>query len=1355
MKRDNIEDILPLTPLQSGLLYHTLSEPEAGYYWTQFSFDIAGRMQKALFQEAWQRAIARHASLRTVFSWENRERPLQIVCKNAELPWTELDWSAHSAKDQESKFEELLKQDRAAGCDLRKAPLMRFIFIRLGAERHRFVWAHPHLILDGWSLSLVLNEVLDEYDAMQAGTTEPAPAARSSMHNFIGWLSKQTWTDAEAFFKNNLAGLTAPTPLVTATPREKVLGLPADYASLSLSLTAEETTRLTSFARGRRITLNSLMQAAWGLLLHRYSGERDVLFGATLAGRSAPVPRIESTVGLFINTLPVRFTIDPDLNVSQWLQSVHSMQPELLQHQYAPLLDVQGWSQIPRGLPLFESIFVFENYPVKPGWQHRANGAEITGLRSVERSNFPLMILVAAHSSVDIAATYDTRRFSAEGVQRMLTHYRTLLEAIVSGAETRVRDLQMLTSAERSVALDKWNKTEAEFPSVCLHEQFEEQVRRRPDAIALEHGKRKLTYQELDERANRLAHYLKSVGVEPDSLTGVCLERTPDLVLAILAVLKAGGAYVPLDPTYPKDRLDYILRQSRATVLLTTSHLLKSCMPPELGESISVVCLDASGESIARQPAQAPACAATPSNLAYVLYTSGSTGQPKGVQLEHKSPVALVEWARHLYSDEEIAGVLFSTSVCFDLSIYEIFVPLSRGGTIIMAQNALELPELPARNRVTLINTVPSAIAELVRLEAVPKSVCTVNLCGEPLTAALADAIYKTTSAKRVYDLYGPTEDTTYSTVALRRPGEAANIGRPLANKRAYIVDAYRNLCPVGVPGEICLSGVGLARGYIHQPELTAERFVPNPFSNEPGARMYRTGDLGRYRPDGVLECLGRLDFQVKIRGYRIELGEIESVICKNPAVKEAVVVAREDAQGNKHLVAYLVPSGDALPPEDELRRFVGVKLPDYMVPAAWMPLEKMPMTSNGKVDRKALPDPAFTGGAAEYLGPRNELERQLVEIWEGIFKREKISVRDNFFQLGGHSLLAVQLFMKLEKATGRKLPMVTLFQAPTIEQLAAILQKDTWREPWYSLVPIKESGSRAPFYCVHGVGGNVLEYMDLAKYMKPEQPFYGLQAAGLSGKHAWHGSVEEMATHYIKEVRSLQPRGPYYIGGASFGGMVAYEMAQQLTAAGEKVALLALFDTWGPGYPKPLPSSSRLQKLWWRWKDRFTLHYGNLQVANGRERYEYVWGKVKKWANGKKIRMARLRHRATLRVKYWMLPKEIRKTQKVGHFAMANYVIKPYSGDLTLFRATEQPSGIDLEPTLGWSSYVQGRIEVIDTPGHHGAIVREPRARVTAAQIADCIQKATEAIASEPAVSPTSAPRENSRVLAGQLQEA
>lgn len=1353
MKRDTIEDILPLTPLQSGLLFHTLSEPEAGYYWTQFSIDITGPTQAALFREAWQRAITRHASLRTAFSWENRERPLQIVCKHADVPWTELDWSTYSREQQAARFEEFLRQDRSTSCDLRKPPLMRFTWIRLAPDRHRLVWAHHHLVLDGWSLSLVLNEVLDDYDALQAGTTEASPAPRSSMHNFIAWLTKQTWTDAEAFFKEHLTGVTAPTPLVTATPREKVLGLPADYASLSFSLTPEETARLTSFARGNRLTLNSLMQAAWGLLLHRYSGENDVLFGVTLAGRSAPVPRVESTVGLFINTLPVRLTIDPDASVSQWLQGVHAMQPELLQHQYAPLLDVQGWSEVPRGLPLFESIFVFENYPVKPGWQHRPNGVEITGLRSVERSNFPLMILVAAHSTVEIAATYDARRFSADAVRRLMQHYRALLDAIMAGSAGRLRDLEMLTGHERARALEEWNRTRAEFPEVCLHQLFEAQVRRTPDAVALEHGKRKLTYRELDSRANRLAHYLKSVGVEPDSLTGVCLERGPELVIAILAILKAGGAYVPLDPTYPKDRLDYILRQARATVLITTSRLLRSCIPAELAESISAICLDASEKTIARQSEEAPVCAATPSNLAYVLYTSGSTGRPKGVQIDHKSPVALVEWARQLYTTEETTGVLFSTSVCFDLSVFEMFVPLSRGGTVILAQNALELPELPARNRVTLINTVPSAITELLRLEAVPGSVLTVNLAGEPLTAELADSIYTKTSVKKVYDLYGPSEDTTYSTWSLRKPGDPANIGRPLAGKRAYIVDAFHKLCPVGVPGEICLSGVGLARGYLHQPELTAERFVPNPFSGDSVARMYRTGDLGRYREDGVIEYLGRLDHQVKIRGFRIELGEIESVIGKNPAVKETVVVAREDAQGGKHLVAYLVPSNGALPSVDDLREFARAKLPDYMIPSAWVPLDELPLNRNGKVDRKALPDPAFTGSSTEHVEPRNELERQIVAIWKGIFRRDKISVRDNFFHLGGHSLLAVQLFMKLEKATGRKLPMVTLFQAPTVEQLAGILQKDTWREPWYSLVPIKESGSRAPFYCVHGVGGNILEYMDLAKYMRPEQPFYGLQAAGLSGKHAWHGSVEEMASHYIKEIRSLQPHGPYFIGGSSFGGMVAYEMAQQLSAAGEQVALLALFDTWGPGYPKPLPSSSRIQKAWWRWKDRISLHYGNLQVATGRERVDYVWGKVKKWANGKRIRLQRLRHRAALRVKYLMLPKEIRKTQKVGHFAMAKYTVKPYSGTLTLFRATEQPSGIDLEPTLGWSEHVRGRIEVIDTPGHHGAIVRDPRARFTASQIDDCIQRAARA-ADEPAGESAAAIAPN-RPSVGQLQPA
>jgi amino acid adenylation domain-containing protein len=815
------------------------------------------------------------------------------------------------------------------------------------------------------------------------------------------------------------------------------------------------------------------------------------------------------------------------------------------------------------------------------------------------------------------------------------------------------------------------------------------------------------------------------MGVGPETLVAVCVQRSAEMVVGLLAILKAGGAYVPLDPAYPKDRIAFILEDAGAAVLLTQFALAAS-LPPHAAQVLDLDTVDVSAES--REDSWADV---TPANRAYVIYTSGSTGKPKGVQIPHRAVVNFLTSMRREPGLTAADTLLAVTTLSFDIAGLELWLPLTTGARVVIAsrEEAADGTRLAQRlidSEATIMQATPVTWRMLLQAGWQGRPLKKILCGGEALAPDLAEQL--AALGVEVWNMYGPTETTIWSAVCRVRQGQRVVLGRPIANTSFHIVDARLQPAPIGVPGELLIGGDGLARGYLNRPELTAEKFIPNPFRPGPDSRLYRTGDLARYLPDGNVEFLGRLDFQVKVRGFRIELSEIETVLRAHADVDDAVVMVHEDAQHEKRLVAYIVPVQEIGPTPADLRAHLQAQLPDYMVPSVFMSLRALPLTPNGKVNRKALPAPDQTrpGLAESFLAPRDPLEQQLAKLWEVIFDLERVGVRDNFFDLGGHSLLAVRLFAQIKKLTGKDLPLVTLFQAPTIEQLAAILRQQGWESPWASLVPIKPGGSKPPFYCVHGVGGNILEYLDLAKYLEADQPFYGLQAIGLDGKRpVEHLTVEQMAARYLEEVRAFQPRGPYYLGGSSFGGSVAYEMAQQLRAAGEDVAFLAFFDTNGPDYPRLLPTTTAWRrKLDW-WIDRATLHVQNFQACQGRQRWQYLLEKTQRGKKQFRWKRQHLWDQIKEHVNRIFWPDAIRQARLVGFRAHTAYEPKPYAGRVTLFRAMEQPRGIYENRTLGWGPLVKGGLDIYDTPGHHGAIVREPRSRVLAVQLKAALHKA------------------------------
>ncbi|WP_289500830.1 amino acid adenylation domain-containing protein [Gloeocapsopsis sp. IPPAS B-1203] len=846
------------------------------------------------------------------------------------------------------------------------------------------------------------------------------------------------------------------------------------------------------------------------------------------------------------------------------------------------------------------------------------------------------------------------------------------------------------------------NASDLSVNSTYIHQMFEAQVMQAPDAVAVVFDNKYFTYQQLNQRANQLAHYLQSLGVGPEVLVGICIERSLEMVVGLLGILKAGGAYVPLEPEYPLERLSFILQETQVEVLLTQKRLAQS-----LPTSRALICLDSDWEVISQQSKENLVCETTGSNLAYVIYTSGSTGQPKGVMICHAGICNQLWWRQNTFPLTTADKVLLSFSFSFDPSVWQIFWPLSCGAQLVLArpgghQDSAYLVKLIAEQQITTIAMVPAMLRLFLEEREVDACKCLryVFCGGEALPAELQTHFFTRLNLDNVlHNVYGPTEasiDATYWCCDRNSNYQIAPIGRPIANTQVYILSAELQPVFVGVPGELYISGAGLARGYLNRPQLTAEKFIPHPFNSEPGSRLYKTGDLARFLPDGNIEFLGRIDHQLKIRGFRIELEEIEAVLRQHDCVKHSVVMGREDTPGDKRLVAYIIPSQEQAPTTSELRCFLKERLPDYMIPAVFIILKSLPLNANGKVDRHALPAPQPERPSLQtpFVSPQDPLELQLTNLWEQVLKTYPVGVRDNFFELGGNSLLAARLFSRIEEMFSEKLPLATLFQAPTIEQLACILQEKGRNTSWKSLVAIQPKGSKPPFFFVHTKGGNVLGYRSLAHYLG-DQPFYGLQAKGLDGKQTPHTRIEEMAADYIREIQELQPFGPYFIGGYSFGGLIAYEMARQLQAQGQKIAALVLVDTYNR------------QGLWFEkvsLRSKFSRHLNNLLRLTLKAKFAYIKQKLKQG---------------------FYLPKQstisLQTTPLQAAFdqAIKTYVPQAYSGKLLLFRATQQhkywsPS-MKIDSQLGWSKLVAEGIEIKDLPGHHFNLLREPCVQILA----------------------------------------
>ncbi len=1053
----NIEAIYPLSPMQEGMLFHRLYDPQSEVYFEQVIFNLHGNLDVPAFKDAWLQVITRHPILRTLFLWEHLKAPLQVVRQHVALPWCELDWQSFPVHEQSAQLQDFLHADRAQNFDLSQAPLLRLNLISLSENTFHFTWSFHHLLLDGWSVTTVLGEVFACYEATRQQHTLHLPPVRP-YRDYICWLQQQDLVQAEAFWRETLRGFTNPTPLGVDQVFGRTEESQQDYRDQVFHIPQTTTAALQALARQHQLTLNTLVQGAWALLLAHYSGQQDIVFGTIVSGRPTALPNVEAMVGLFINTLPLRTQVDPQQHLLPWLQALQAQQAEARQFDYTPLVQLQGWSEIPRGQALFESLFVFENYPVDASLEQE-NSLAIDNSLMVEWTNYPLTIVVIPGTSILLRISSMGNRFETAAIQRLAGHFQALLESMVAQPDRSLADLPFLTTHERQQLLVEWNTPTVSPPAPCLHTLFEAQVARTPDAIALVYEEHVLTYEVLNARANQLAHHLLCLTTptgEPvitsGMCIGLCLDRSLDLLIGLLAILKAGAAYLPIDPDAPGERISFILADAQAPILLTGQSLADRL----LVQHATLLCLDRDWPTIAERNTDNPNIPLPAHSLAYVIYTSGSTGQPKGVLVSHAQVTRLfAATAAQFHFDERDHWTLFH-STAFDFSVWEIWGAFLYGGRLVavpfwQSRSPDSFAALLHTQAITVLNQTPSAFSQLSSAEVSSPTVEATHLRwiifgGEALDPRILQPWFERHGDRspQLVNMYGITETTVHVTAYALTTTDVHStvqspIGRPLADLQVYVLDTHMQPVPIGVTGELYVGGAGLSHGYLHRPELTAARFVPHPFSQQPGERLYKTGDLARFLPDGQLAYLGRNDAQVKIRGFRIELGEIEAVLHQHPDVRTAIVIAREDAPGNKRLVAYIVPQQEAQFSSSDLRRHLQNSLPDYMLPAAFVQLDALPVTLNGKLNRSALPAPEW-GKSAEKIAvtPRTPTEEILANAWAQVLKIEQPDVHTNFFEAGGDSILSLLVIARVREA-GLLLTPKQIFQHQTIAALANV----------------------------------------------------------------------------------------------------------------------------------------------------------------------------------------------------------------------------------------------------------------------------------------------------------------------------
>ncbi|KZB86538.1 non-ribosomal peptide synthetase [Amycolatopsis regifaucium] len=1036
----DVEDVYPLTPLQAGMVFHSLVDTGSTAYFDQFRLRLSGVAEPVLFGEAWQQLVDRTPILRSHVVWEGVDEPLQVVRRHVPLPVRQLDWRGLSEEDQQAALTDLLADDLAAGMDLTTAPLMRLAVARLTDDEVQCVWTSHHVLLDGWSTAQTFGEVCERYAALLDGRRPEVPSRRP-FRDYLGWLAEQDGQEAERYWRHVLTGVEAPTPLPYDRPPVEAHRAESGETVL-LELSPEESRRLHAMAKRTALTVNTVVQGAWALLLAHYSGEQDVLFGTTVSGRPAELPGVESMIGMFINTVPTRMRVRSGQTMAAWLREAQAEQVDSRRFDFLSLAQLQALTDVPSGTGLFDSVVVFENYPIDDA--AGGDGVVVKDVDSLDTTSFPLNLTAYLHERLGLELSYDPRLFDVATAERLAAHLAALVRRITEEPDGSVTELSPLDDAERRRLLVDWNDTAIDVPGGTVLEVFRANVARTPRETALVFRETVLDFTELDERSDRLAGHLIEQGAGPERVVAVALPRSVESVIAIFAIFKAGAVYLPVDPDLPASRFEWLLRDATPAVVLDDPAQVRAWCD---------------------QPASGELPGAEADHAAYVIYTSGSTGLPKGVVVEHRALLNLLADHRRVYladAAETRLRAALTAAFSFDTSWDGLLFLVDGHELHVLDDDTRVDPRAVARyvdeRRIDFLDLTPSYLQQLLAdgLLAGAHRPGTLMVGGE----AIGEALWRDLAGipgTAVYNYYGPTE-VTVDSVFRRVHGDKPLIGRPSGNVRAYVLDPSLSPVPAGVPGELYLAGVQLARGYLGRPGLTADRFVADPFGG-PGERLYRTGDRARWTTDGELDYLGRVDEQVKIRGFRVEPGEIEAALLGHPAVTEAVVIAREDEPGDRRLAAYVVPGTDA-PDGTGLRTWLRRIVPAHLVPSAFVMLDRLPLTRNGKVDRRALPAPESNGTGRTYAAPRTSVERTLAEIWSDVLGVERVGAEDNFFELGGDSLLSMRIVSRVRAAFGTDVSPRALFSDPVLGRFAAAVAEQA---PAGRAIPVTDRGGPMP----------------------------------------------------------------------------------------------------------------------------------------------------------------------------------------------------------------------------------------------------------------------------------------------------
>jgi amino acid adenylation domain-containing protein len=1296
---------LPLSFAQERMWFLHQLMPNSIHYNLLRVLSLEDPLDLKALEQSLNEVVQRHEILRTYFEIIEGH-PIQRIHSKLILKLDVEDLRGLEPDEREQRAMELARQEYLEPFDLNKGPLLRAKLLRLSADHHWLLLAIHHIVIDGWSMGILIHELSTLYSAIVQACQSPLPELPIQYADFAMW--QREWLRGKVlehqlgYWKRKLEGYsTLHLPIDRSRPVHQSYEGGHETVTLSESLT----TSLNELSLREGATLFMTLLSAFYVLLYRYSGQEDILVGSPIANRNRV--EIEELIGFFANTLPLRGDLSGDPSFRTLLRRVREIALEAYEHQDLPfeklVEEIRPHRDLSRN-PLFQVAFALQNTPTEE------DGFFGLSARTIEvQSNtakFDLLLFMEKQGGRMIGTLeYATDLYTAKTARRMLGHFNNILQGIVEDPDRPISKLPLLSQPERRELLEVLNQTHTDYPyQSSIHELFEAQVKRSPEAVAVVSDDQQLSYSQLNQRANQLAHYLRTIGVKRGSLVPVFLERSIDMVVCMLGILKVGGAYVPLDVNTPTQRISLILQDTGADVLLTREGLRDRFT----ADSIKVVDLVRIRGKLDNQPCSDLELEIGADDLAYVIYTSGSTGIPKGVEVPHQGVVCLVCGTNYiqLTPADRVAHI---SNCSFDASTFEVWGALLSGARLVVLdyETVLSPRVLSDRLQAHGINLLllTTALFNLLANEA-PKILASIDhllFGGETSDAEWVRRVLDEGGAGRLLHMYGPTEATTFTTwyevFSVPQTAITIPIGRPLSNTKVYVLDHHMNLVPIGVPGELYIGGDGIARGYLNRPELTAERFPDAAFLGEAGSHLFRTGDIVRWLPNGVLEFLGRQDNQVKLRGFRIELGEIEFALNQHPRVRDTVVHLRHVDSGKKQLVAFVVSEPGEQPTVQELRLHLQSILPRYMIPSLFVILDKFPFTTSGKIDQQALSELQldFSELESTYSAPQDSLERQLVAIWEKVLDVHPIGVQDDFFDLGGHSLLGVELISAVRKATGVELSVATLFHASTIESQAVIIRQQGQQSSWSSLVPIQEGSLQPPLYCIHWAGGNVLSYRDLAHRLGPDQTVYGLQAVGSDGKSKPHTRIEDMASFYVDEICAHQPSGPYYLAGASMGGNIAFEIARRLMDMGKDVALVALFDTIPMRWQQPLPIRERIE-----------IHSKHMRDLSVMGKFGYLFERA----------CARLfSFEAFLRTGL-PLPSFVRDLNKTTRFAIYNYQPGFYRGKVTLFMAAQREPGDRSLPFLGWDRFVGGGIDVVEVSGTHGTLLSEPYVKAVAEEL-------------------------------------